>query len=55
MSTATAPLPDASRMYTELFDPTRIRVQATYAESNSKKVCVAGRTIPIASGRLFLP
>jgi trans-2,3-dihydro-3-hydroxyanthranilate isomerase len=39
----------------EMLRPSRIYVQATYSEGSAKNVRVAGRTIPIASGRIFLP
>jgi trans-2,3-dihydro-3-hydroxyanthranilate isomerase len=39
----------------EMLRPSRIYVQATRSEGSAKKVRVAGRTIPIASGRIFLP
>jgi len=39
----------------EMLRPSRIHVQATLSEGSVKKVRVGGRTIPIASGRLFLP
>jgi predicted PhzF superfamily epimerase YddE/YHI9 len=48
MSTAAAPTH-------EMLRPSRIYVQATHSEGGAKKVRVAGRTIPIASGRIFLP
>jgi trans-2,3-dihydro-3-hydroxyanthranilate isomerase len=39
----------------EMLRPSRIYVQATHSEGSAKNVRVAGRTIPIASGRIFLP
>jgi trans-2,3-dihydro-3-hydroxyanthranilate isomerase len=35
--------------------PSRIYVHATSDGSRVTDVCVGGRTIPIATGRLFLP
>jgi trans-2,3-dihydro-3-hydroxyanthranilate isomerase len=39
----------------EMLRPSRIHVQATPSEGGVKRVRVGGRTIPIASGRFFLP
>ncbi len=39
----------------EIFRPSRLTVQATFAEGGIRDVYVAGRTIPVASGRFFLP
>jgi trans-2,3-dihydro-3-hydroxyanthranilate isomerase len=38
----------------EMFRPSRIHVQATLADGHIRDVLVGGRTIPIASGQLFL-
>jgi trans-2,3-dihydro-3-hydroxyanthranilate isomerase len=39
----------------EMLRPSRIHVQATLAEGTVRDVLVGGRTIPIATGRFFLP
>ena len=39
----------------EMLRPSRIHVQAASAQGRVTNVRVGGRTIPIASGRLFLP
>jgi trans-2,3-dihydro-3-hydroxyanthranilate isomerase len=39
----------------EMLRPSRIHVQATLSQGSVTNVQVGGRTIPIASGRLFLP
>jgi trans-2,3-dihydro-3-hydroxyanthranilate isomerase len=39
----------------EMFRPSRITVQATLQGATVGKIKVAGRTIPVAEGRLFLP
>jgi trans-2,3-dihydro-3-hydroxyanthranilate isomerase len=39
----------------EMLRPSRIHVQATFKEGLIRDVRVGGRTIPIASGRFFLP
>jgi trans-2,3-dihydro-3-hydroxyanthranilate isomerase len=39
----------------EMLRPSRIYVQATFTDGHIREVLVGGRTIPIASGHLFLP
>jgi trans-2,3-dihydro-3-hydroxyanthranilate isomerase len=39
----------------EMLRPSRIYAQATFQDGHIRDVRVAGRTIPIATGRLFLP
>jgi trans-2,3-dihydro-3-hydroxyanthranilate isomerase len=39
----------------EMLRPSRIHVSATIENNSVTKVFVGGRTIPVASGRFFLP
>jgi trans-2,3-dihydro-3-hydroxyanthranilate isomerase len=39
----------------EMLRPSRIHVSATLADATVTKVFVGGRTIPVATGRFFLP
>jgi trans-2,3-dihydro-3-hydroxyanthranilate isomerase len=39
----------------EILRPSRIHVSASFEDGKVTKVFVGGRTIPVASGRFFLP
>jgi len=54
-SLAASDQPIAIEQGVEMLRPSRIHVQATLSQGAVTNVRVGGRTIPIASGRLFLP